>query len=51
MSWRRFTVLLAGLSWQSRWQQKLSADKPDVPVLSGAAADAWARSFPKAGER
>lgn len=47
MSWRRFIVLLAGLSAASRWQHALQGDGEQLPVVS---ADAWARQFKKAGD-
>lgn len=46
MSWRRFLVLLAGLSAASRWQHALQRDSEAPQTVS---ADAWAQQFRKAG--
>lgn len=47
MSWRRFRVLLSGLSSNSRFAQSLqdyAGERPDR-VVAGAALDAYARSL------
>lgn len=50
MSWRRFRILLAGLSGQSRIACSLR-EKSDGPErLNDEATDAWALAFPKVGE-
>ncbi len=51
LSWRRFCVLLAGLSPASLWCLHAAADGQRAPELAGEALDAWISRFPKAGER
>lgn len=43
MSWRRFLVLLAGLSPESRWQHALAGDRDGASStpLEGAAGQAY----------
>jgi hypothetical protein len=51
LSWRRFCVLLGGLSPASLWCLHAAADEGRAPELAGEALDAWISRFPKAGER
>lgn len=45
LSWRRFRVLLAGLSASSRWMLAAASETPPGPLLSGAAVDAFMRKM------
>lgn len=50
MTWRRFRVLLSGLSADGRLASSLRSASQGPQRLSAEATDAWALSFPKAGE-
>ena len=51
ISWRRFCILLAGLSPASLWCLQAAVDGERPAELAGEALDAWMSRFPKAGGR
>jgi len=45
LTWRRFVVLLGGLSGESRWQGALQNGKKKPREVSGKAAESYALSL------